>query len=434
MNSDAIRRLGAIELSMAYNHQLLGGNTQGCQLVKIDALLPAEIIKAAAKELFLHFDALQSCISEKNGVPYFCYMRDFANIEVSHSTLNLSQTWQSVFEDEVNAAIDQSVACWRLSSYFDPIGSATLIIITIHHSIVDASGVVAALKYLLSVIDRMIAGKQINREASVIFPLPIDNFLLESKAPPAPHNESVEHISHARHPVMVCDRRTRMELFTIGNEDLSLLNALCKSMRVSANSLFVSLFVRSCNHAGLFQKRIDLKSAVSLRARTPYTESGNHQLGCYITVTNCTFDLGMSNDVFDLCRSYDAQLFSAMLKTLPYKSSTSLVQLKSSVDQMVSQSSFVHGLGITNAGYIEKGDYKGFNVLDWQSSNNRCGGNVAIVLHVIQFDHRLNLGLVYSEPLINDDIVRSVHLSFRNALNDFIQLRNEKEEDRLVRN
>lgn len=427
MKQEVIRHLGTIESSMSWNHQILGGNTQGCQLVQANTFISQEIIEFASKILFDSYPALRAKLIEHCENLYFSPMEDFSKIVITQSIMTTCLTTNELLEQEVNNYIDPSISMWRISSYVDQQENITYIIASFHHAIVDGSGVIVFLNKLLSLIDKIISGDTVEPATNYQFPPAIDDFLLERKTTIAPINTPTDQINHAI-SASLKERFTKIDIFSIDKAISQPLIAACKSRKVSTNALFSSILALAFYKSNPKNHLIALKSAVSLRDRTPNADPEMHQLGCYITVANCNFDINSLTLLPELCKKYDSQLFNAMLKTLPFKSVVPSTQLKAATEQVAGQKIFAHGIGITNAGLVETEKYKNFEILDWHTINNRCGGNVAVVLHVIQYNQKINFGFVYSMPLMEAGTIAAIKKDFIALMNDYVGMWQEEQQ------
>ena len=429
MEPALIRNFGKIETSMALNHQLLAGNTQGCQMVKVSCNLFLGQIRNAAKILFDQYGALRTSLQYTDEGFGFYSMSDFSKIKIDVYPMKSEQTWLEMLEKEVNDIINPEQAMWRLAAYVNADKNVSYLVACFHHSIVDGSGVIVFLNRLLQIIDEMLQGKAVNIDGSAKpFPPAIDQYLKKKDFNHMAQKESVnaDRIHYNSENRDLSARQTRMEVLSLKGDDFLTFADSCKKKRMSVNGILASILVKACHQEKLFNKVVELKSAVSLRDRSPNATDETHALGCYITVANSVFSLEEQSSVEALCKSYDTQLFSAMLKEIAFINPASNKDMETAISSIGKLDYYAQGIGITNAGIIETNEYEHFKVLDWQTINNRCGGNVCIVLHAIQVKSQLNLGFVYSTPLISKEKVDQVAQVYQQEMDSFIRAVHEE--------
>lgn len=412
-----LRPLGHIETAMTVQHHILGGNTQGAQLVGVLGNIPQKAFIEAIHLLFDQYTALRCRIVRLENQFCFFMHDDFERIKINIIHTSATDDWLRVFEHEVDERLDPEQSLWRCTLVEGPNHGDTKIILTMHHAIVDGSGFFVLFGDLLSYLDLLLEGHSVSPQP-LGMPKPIDEFLFSGSDVPRKNNAVVCPPIPFCHDIELDKRTTKTLLSHLPPDDTLRFEAKCKSKRLSVNSVLSAALVLASINGGCFQGPVSFKTAVSLRDRAS-AEVPTHMLGCYITVADATLDVTGLN-IEQIAKDYDKQLLSNMLSVCLKRQTGSIDAFENYSLGVKESRSFVQGMGITGAGRVELSlNYKSFTLNDWQTLNNRVGGNLAIVLHTLSFADSLKFGFVYAEPIMDPMVVRRISDAFMTVLQEF---------------
>lgn len=412
-----LRPLGHIETAMTVQHHMLGGNTQGAQLVGVLGDIPYDTFVEAIRLLFDQYTALRCRIVRMENQYCFFVHDDFERIQIRIIHTSAANDWLKILEHEVDERLDPERALWRCTLVHGPHPGDTKIILTMHHAIVDGSGFFVLFGELLSYLDLLMEGRSVSPQ-SIGMPKPIDEYLLTGGSTPRKNNAVVCPPIPFYRDIELDKRRTRMLLSQLAPDDTFRFEAKCKSKRLSVNSVLSAALVLASINAGGCQGPVSFKTAVSLRDRAN-AEVPTHMLGCYITVADAALDVTGRN-IDQIAKDYDKQLLSNMLSVCIRRQSSSIDSFEKYFLGVKESQSFAQGIGITGAGRVELPlTYKAFSLNDWQTLNNRIGGNLGVVLHTLSFSGSLKFGFVYAEPIMDSIVVQSISKVFMHLLHEF---------------
>lgn len=404
------RVLGGIETQMAAMHQELAGTTQGAQCVRLGGSIRVGELREAARIVFGTYPILRCAIGPQDAGLRFVAHDEFDRVQLRPLPELAATTLESALEAEVGDPVDPSDVVWRLALSGEDGSDDRIIVLTCHHAVIDGFGFQVLFQELFRVLDALRRGADPTRDPAG-FPPPIDDFLLPGATGPA-QSHAIDAIAyHSEAPV--ADRTTRMIPAEFSVDGSRRLEQACRARRISVNALLAAALAAACRDLGVIGDETPFKTAVSLRDRAAETGIATDQLGCYIAVADAVLrpksPAAGDYDLVPLAKQYEAQLFSAMMRTCVRRPSGTMTDLLRATQSLREGRSFAHGIGIANAGTVTlDGELETLQVLDWRGINNRVGGNVSVVLHPIVFAGEQKLGFVYPEPLVDGDVVRAL--------------------------
>jgi hypothetical protein len=411
---------------MALTHKNLVGTTQSLLMMKISCKANFSMLSVACHNIYERNEILQCSIKEIDGQLYFTKDVSFSAIPINCSSTPVGEKdLEKIVEDEVNHELEQSANLWRVKMVSAPKENFSWLVLVIHHAIADSEGVRYLGDALLDCLDKLSDGKVLTfSEFKKVHP-PIENFLTGHSVN-QPSKEVYPKIAYDQNRPLV-QRKTKGMVLKLSEAQSILLD--CKAMQnnIKTNSIIVSLLCLSINE--IQHKNFEFKTAISLRHISKDTTREN--FGCYIGVSNFGINNETGESILELARSYENRLIKDIINCLR-NNDFSYSAVDTFTRGMANQDNFSQGIGITNLGEINFGNYKNIKVFDYLTISNRNGGNVATVLHVYKFKGSISFNFVYSTPLIDTKKIETISRRFEYLLGEFIGEKIHKESSEIL--
>lgn len=402
-----LRKLGFIESQMALSHRYMGGTTQSTQAVVIDGALLELHIRESMIAITKKYNAFTLTISESEGHLVFVPSENQIYDESIFFEYNLSQSdLTEVILTEVDHTLDDTKFLWRLTVHGFKGGSRYLLLLTVHHSIIDGDGCIRVLNELLANVDSLGRGKNL-AESSVIGFNKVEAFLPLNKNVKASSDKTKKFVEHSNDCVLA-ERKTCIVTEILTPYEYSALEKLSISERTSMHAVVVSAFLLASYESDLVDKNADLKTAVSLRTIPAIRREANGDLGCYISVASTQNNL-LSKSLFEISRAYQGKILKSIIGECLQVNAIPFADMKSSIDKNLKRHQFYMGVGISDLGRIEVvTQYEKFKVVDFIPIACRVSGATSIVLHAYSFLEEGRFILNYTSPLLAKKTVEAV--------------------------
>ena len=417
LSTEAVRKLGAIEMRMALFHGNLNGSTQGTQAIFFSAHVSSEQFVTAAKYLYDHYAALQCAIRKIDGELWFYRSAAFADIPVRYLQLEMSGDINTIISECLDQPIDASHALWRAQLVSIDHSEQHVFLFSAHHAIIDANGMHDLANRFFQILSAIISGDPLPTLQPIDFPLPVDE-LLQTNAPPAvapvvdprPHDESC--------PVNY--RRTGWQFVTLAHEQIAALNKALQADNIKLHSLISAALCQALRAQGVVAAHCNFGTAVSLRFLQDANPAYANPLGCYMAIASTPLDV--DDNLVDFARKYDRELMHKIFTSCLNKVETHYAEFEAATHRIAQLENFSQGAGITNMGHVAITEtYPGIEISDYLMLANRVSANFSIVAHCYDFLGKQRIGLVYPKPCLADDVVARVAADLQNRLHSYIQ-------------
>ncbi|MHB8886111.1 MAG: hypothetical protein ACYC5H_13745 [Methylovirgula sp.] len=408
------RALGYIETVMATMHKELRGTTQIAHLIHLRGRIEYLQLRAAAKILFDQFAILRCTIVENGETFHFRETLSFDRIPMRQISIGDTNSWRVFLDGEVDDALIQTEALWRLTLISSSIVDETGLVIVGHHAIADWTGLEVLFTQLLSIIDRTISGEQMEVTHRDIHP-PVDSYLRHSRevasaSASAPRGQ-IKFVRSAP----LASRKTRGLSSMLDPAQYAKLQRRCAFEKVKLHSLLGAALSLSAYTVGLIESPVPVWTPVSLRVFGELRRKSEADLSCYISVADTPVDIA-SGDIWSIARQYEIDLFRYTRQCcLRYKEIDTMV-LMAQIQAIRDSQVFLQGFSITNVGDTLLPVCRNFAILDYVTRVNRLAGNFATSVQVDVFKQNLRFTFIYQEPLWDAHTVTTLCGSFMDQL------------------
>ena len=417
LSTQAVRKLGAIEMRMALFHGNLNGSTQGTQAIFFMAKVSNEQFEMAAKYLYEHYVALQCAIKKIDDDLWFYRSAAFVDIPVRHLQLEMSGDINTVISECVDQSIDASHALWRAQLVSIGHDGQQVFLFSAHHAIIDANGMHDLANRFFQILSAILCGEPLPTLPLIDFPLAVDE-LLQINSPPAvaplveprPHDEFC--------PIHY--RRTGWQFVTLEQEQMAALHKALQADNIKLHSLISAALCQALHAQGVVAAHCNFGTAVSLRFLQDANPAYANPLGCYMSIASTPLDV--DDNLVDFARKYDRELMHKIFTSCLNKVETNYADFAAATHKIAQLENFSQGAGITNMGHINITEsYPGIEISDYLMLANRVSANFSIVAHCYDFLGKQQIGLVYPKPCLADDVVARVAADLQNRLHHYSQ-------------
>lgn len=417
LSTQAVRKLGAIEMRMALFHGNLNGSTQGTQAIFFTANASSEQFVTAAKYLYDHYSALQCAIRKIGEELWFYRSAAFADIPVRHLQLETNTDINTVISECLDQSIDANRALWRAQLVSIGHSGQHVFLFSAHHAIIDANGMHDLANRFFQILSAIINGDPLPTLQLIDFPLAVDE-LLQTNSPPAvapvlhprPHDESC--------PINY--RRTGWQFVTLEQEQVVALNRALQTDNIKLHSLISAALCQALHAQGVVAAHCNFGTAVSLRFLQDANPTYANPLGCYMSIAFTPLDV--DDNLVDFARKYDRELMHKIFTNCLNRVETHYAEFEAATHRIAQLENFSQGAGITNMGHVAITEtYPGIEISDYLMLANRVSANFSIVAHCYDFLGKQRIGLVYPKPCLADDVVARVAADLQNRLQNYSQ-------------
>jgi hypothetical protein len=398
-----LRRLSQIEAAMAYAHALLGGNTQATFLLSLSGDIAADAAARAMRVLAGTIELLSCIIVERDDELWFARPADGASGQVTEEILAGPADGLPLLARETCRVLAAGQALWRLHVVRESDGRTTHLLLTMHHSAVDAETV----SQLLAALAARLDGRD---EPLPATPLTIGaDAYAGAAARQQPAAEACPLAFATWAPL--AERSTGVLKADFDPDDSARATALARQYGISVNALLAGLFTSAFGEAAGYD-RINLFTAVSLRHRLvpdrPIVDPG-----CFITVPAilCAPKTGVITGAKHFAGAIAERIGTGLPPYKPHR------DLRHAAGNAAEATTFA-GIGMTNMGFSDRlRRAAGSRFLDYRPAVNRVGGNLGLTLHVTRSPQTIDCTFTYPRPLLPDAIAEATSALMKQRLN-----------------
>lgn len=410
LSTQAVRKLGAIETRMALFHANLNGSTQGTQAIffnladAVNGVLDHNQFLHAAKTLYDYYIALQ-CAIKKNGDDLWFYRSAaFDDIAVRYLHVEHSAGLDSLINECLDQPLDAAKSLWRLQLVSIGTSGQYVLLLSAHHSIIDANGMHDLANNFFRILAAILSGETLPELELIEFPLAVDELLQPAVAP-----VSAPALTARPHDVTcpIDYRRTGWQFLALPQDQTAALNQALQHDNVKLHSLVSAALCQALHAQGIVDTSFNFGTAVSLRFLQDSNPDYLNPLGCYMAIA---FNpLHIDEDLVSFARRYDRELMQKIITGCLSKVETNYTDFEAATHKIALLDNFSQGVGITNMGRVGIAEeYPGIEVTDYRMLANRVSANFSVVAHCYDFRGQQYLGLVYPKPCLADEVVARV--------------------------
>jgi hypothetical protein len=417
LSTQAVRKLGAIEMRMALFHANLNGSTQGTQAIFFSANVSSEQFMKAANYLYDHYEALQCTIRKVDEELWFYRSAVFSNIPVRHLQLETSADINTVISECLDQPIDPNKALWRAQLVSLDHTGQKVFLFSAHHAIIDANGMHDLANRFFQILSAVISNASLPRLQPINFPLAVDELLQQNASPvvvptaePRPHDKSC--------PINY--RRTGWQFVTLKQEQIAALDKALQADNIKLHSLISAALCQALHAQGVVAAHCNFGTAVSLRFLQDTNPEYSNPLGCYMSIATTSLDI--NDNLVDFARKYDRELMHKIFTSCLNRVDTLYADFEAATHRIAQLENFSQDAGITNMGHVAITEtYPGIEISDYLMLANRVSANFSIVAHCYDFLGTQRIGLVYPKPCLADDVVARVAADLEKRLLSYSQ-------------
>ncbi|WNO10699.1 hypothetical protein [Teredinibacter sp. KSP-S5-2] len=408
-----LRQLGEMEMRMALFHEKLNGSTQGVQVIYFNGDITAELFRNIASHIHAHYQALQCKIEQRDDTLWFSEGVNLDQIEISYCETMTSESLDTFIHNAVDTPIDANKSLWRLQLVKCLDSNQNALILSAHHSIIDANGMHEIGNVFFLSAAHYLAENTLPELTHYPLQKPIDD-LLHDGTPPFATPSAYQQPHDGPCPIKY--RKTHWQTLVISKEENSKFTERCQQDKLKPHSVISAALCQALADAGLAHAPFVFGTAVSLRFLQDSNPEYQHPLGCYMAIASNMLE-PEKMDLNALAEHYNRELMQHIMLGCLKKLPSNLSALNQGINVMQNNIAFTQGAGITNMAEVGiQTRYGDLIINDYRMLANRVSANFSMVAHCYEFNGSQIIGLVYPSPCLSDATAVTVKTSLRERL------------------
>ncbi len=420
------RKLGFIESSLAYKHDLLRSSQYGMSAA-ISGIIKPEFLREAIYELFSRHALLRCTIKQTENQYYLVDDADLEQIPLRVTRRLKADHWKDVLEQEQFEALPRTRYLWKIILLEDPDTGENDLIAIVHHAISDAFSLLHLLKELFNCYRLFSCGTNPNLQP-LPMSQPLENLLDKEQSAgrylEKYHQLNAKKLSLWRYQqkAAISQRKSKHRYLILDEEITHHLEKRAQSNNVSVHSALNAALAISCSR--LYEQKLYLgfKTPIIMRNDcTPKIDAS--QMGCYLLMTTQFLDEIAPDSMFwQAAKTYQNSLKESILDATPprvFDMETIAHINPGSPERLAEEEEKPLKLTVSHIDQaLDDFSFQDLRLNSLYFNTAQIGQGLFTVLHAVTFMEKIYCCLTYTYPLLHEDTIETLEQIFKATIQE----------------
>lgn len=418
------RALGFWETFKAITHDGCHGFETICITTQLTGAMNTPLFMKALEFTYHRHPLLQATIQKKDSVYYYVFNNSFVDIPVQFTEGVSEALLQQSFHVATNCSLEPQKYLWKVDVFYEQ--NSALFTITIHHSPCDGRSMMTMVDDILYAYSCYLDDEIPNRPALPLLP-PTEHLSPQSPSIESylKHREqliaatvdknSMLSLAPQRNFVPMEQRSTHTLYKELCEEQTLKILDFCNKNDISNNSLLNGLMLNTAQQ--IYGDPLSLALLTPVHTKPPIEKD---QVGCHVSLITTFYEhLSPTANLLELAHDYQRKLKLEIPKQIHLPKEFSELDVCNAFGLNLELDLYKYMLVVSNLGEspVSK-KYKNNTVEKIQVGVNNRVGAVACVLITYIVHNKMQLGFVYTKPLISQDYMERFSDKFMQTMNE----------------